>query len=224
MHRQQGSVLAEFVIVMPILVFMIFGTIQISMVWMARLMTRYAAYCAARTAIVYHPKDYTDKQQSGPVHRAACIVLAWTGMSNGESSNILIHGWGNGSIPGSIDIAKQVSVKVEDVTENSQTLPAKKAIVTFHYPLVIPYAGSLIAHFANGGKGKWDLVHYKIDNEDNKPEKSDFHGDHEIDMHSGDPGTYITLTESCIMPQPWDTNAYPRASVRDNTQVWQQGN
>ena len=223
MRGEKGSVLAEFIIVMPILVFMIFGTIQISMVWMARLMTRYAAYRAARTAIVYNPLDYKDKSNSGPVHRAACIVLAWTGMSNGSATNIAVPGWGN--IPGSIDIAQQVSVEVEEVkSENGQNkLPAVKAIVTFHYPLVVPYAGSLIAHFANDNddKGKWDLVHYKIDGE---PKKNDFNGSHEIDMHKGKPGNYITLTESCIMPQPWDTNSYPLASERDNTLVWQEGN
>ncbi len=220
MRGEKGSVLAEFIIVMPILVFMIFGTIQISMVWMARLMTRYAAYSAARTAIVYHPDDYS-KQQSGPVHRAACIVLAWTGMSNGSAANIAVPGWGN--IPGSIDIAKQVSVEVEEVkSENGQNkLPAVKAIVTFHYPLVVPYAGSLIAHFANGGEGKWDLVHYQA--KDNELLKNDFNGSHEIDMQHG-AGNYITLTESCIMPQPWDTNSYPLASERDNTLVWQEGN
>lgn len=202
MGDQKGSILAEFVIVMPILVFLIFGLVQFSMIWMARLMTHYAAYCAARTAIVYHPDDYINMKNYGPVHRAACIVLAWTGMSSGSSSHYQIHGWGN--IPGSSDIENQVSVEV--TTEKD--LPAVKATVRFLYPLLVPYAGSIIAHFANGGNGKWDQVYFAPDGE---LKKNSYTGSNS--------GNYITLTESCVMPCPWGTSSFPLAPASDRS-IW----
>ncbi|HQC52385.1 MAG TPA: pilus assembly protein, partial [Lentisphaeria bacterium] len=56
----QGTALMEFVLVMPILVFMIFCIAQLALVCMAKQLTHYAAYSAARAVIVYHPDDFSD--------------------------------------------------------------------------------------------------------------------------------------------------------------------
>ena len=53
-----GTVLMECVLVMPLLVFMIFMLIQLSLVCMARQVLHYAAYSAARATLVYHPNEY----------------------------------------------------------------------------------------------------------------------------------------------------------------------
>lgn len=199
MRDQKGSILAEFVVVMPILLLLIFGIIQFSTVWIARLMTRYAAFCAARTAIVYNPGDYEGLTNSGPVHRAACIVLAWTSMTVEGNSDYQVHGWGE--IPASRDINRQVEVSVEDLTSlaaEKNPLPAVKVTVRFHYPLWIPFAGSIIGHFANGGSGQWDLV---------------------FQPDGGFDGNCITLTESWIMPRPWNTSAFPQAPASDRS-LW----
>jgi hypothetical protein len=42
----------EFVIALPLLLMLICGSIQFAHLWLARLMTNYAAYCAARAALV----------------------------------------------------------------------------------------------------------------------------------------------------------------------------
>ena len=74
-----GTALMEFVLVMPILVFMIFCTIQLSLVCMAKQLTHYAAYSAARAVVVYHPDDFSSNgvfyTQKVVAHRAACTVL-----------------------------------------------------------------------------------------------------------------------------------------------------
>ena len=54
----RGSVLMEFVIVAPMLLLLIFGIIQFAYIFMAKQLTFYAAYSAARTALVYNIKDY----------------------------------------------------------------------------------------------------------------------------------------------------------------------
>jgi len=56
--NDRGSVLLEFIIVMPVLLLLIFGTVQFALILMAKQLTQYAAFNAARAAIVYNPKDY----------------------------------------------------------------------------------------------------------------------------------------------------------------------
>ena len=48
MQMKRGSILAETVVVMPLLLLLIFGIIQFAQVWMARQFVVYAAACAAR--------------------------------------------------------------------------------------------------------------------------------------------------------------------------------
>ena len=47
-----GSVMLEFTMALPILLLLICGSVQFAQLWMARLVTEYAAYCAARGALV----------------------------------------------------------------------------------------------------------------------------------------------------------------------------
>ena len=48
----RGTALMEFVLIMPIFCFMIFCIIQLSLVCMAKQLTHYAAYSAARRFVV----------------------------------------------------------------------------------------------------------------------------------------------------------------------------
>ena len=60
---RNGSVAMETVMILPIFVIIIFFILQISLVWGAKQMVSYAAYCGARAALVYNPADYdADKQ------------------------------------------------------------------------------------------------------------------------------------------------------------------
>ena len=203
----------EFVLVMPIFVFTIFGIIQLALVCMAKQLTHYAAYSAARAAIVYNPKDYINSNNvffmyDGVVHRAAYTALATMGhMPKVENSSknterfeyepLEVPGWGK--IPGSGYIANQVTIDTYD-SEILPDVPAVKVTVAFRYPLHIPYVGSLIAYFAGGGKadGHWDLTGMA---------PSDM--DKYLRRIEGIP--YIVLRESCLLPMPWDNRMFPRA-------------
>lgn len=50
----RGQALLETVIVMPVLVFLILGAVQLVLIAHARVMTEYAAFCAARAGIVHN--------------------------------------------------------------------------------------------------------------------------------------------------------------------------
>lgn len=217
LHNAKGSMLMEFILVMPVLVLLIFGIVQISLIWIAKLMTYYAAYSGARTAIVYNPKDYRTGNgngdfapHAGPVHRAACTVLAWIGMTSGGERYITIPGWGN--IPGSGYIKDQVSVSGEDLQE-SVNLPAVKVTVSFKFPLLIPYAGDVIGYFAHGGSSEhWDLVGFIPD------DMAERRPDSGIGFLEACQYNYIELVETCIMPRPWSTSTFPRAAKNDQTE------
>lgn len=51
-NTRQGTVMLEFVLAFPVVLVLILACIQIAHIWMARLVVHYAAYCAARAALV----------------------------------------------------------------------------------------------------------------------------------------------------------------------------
>ncbi|MBO4512782.1 MAG: pilus assembly protein [Victivallales bacterium] len=199
----RGTALMEFVLVMPIFVFMIFCIIQLSLVCMAKQLTHYAAYSAARAAIVYNPQEYSSEGKfypnKGVVHRAACTALSWLGQLPGGPDKLQIPGWG--AVPGSGYIGQQVcidSARSEILTD----VPAVKVTVAFRYPLHIPFAGNIIGYFNGGGKaeGNWDIVGMLPTD---MPEKLN---DNKIAKTP-----CFLMRETCILPMPWDNNMFPRA-------------
>ena len=183
----------EFILVMPILLFLIFGLIQFSLIWMARLMTQYAAYSAARAAIVYPAADrpsvsYDDADKDANVaFKAAKIALA---------KSWILQGWFGIEGPEHERIGDRIAVACEDVPD----IRAIKATVRFRYPLMIPYAGSIIGYMAGGGSGKWEVSGYEPQN------ASSFGGGIRV---GGFP--VIELEASYIMPYLWNTEMLPRA-------------
>ncbi len=89
---QSGQVAVETALVVPMMVFMVLGTIQLGMVHHARLMTEYAAYRAARSGIVNHG-DCNLMEKAALV--ALVPTLAPISGSNGRSDTLdnawLVH-------------------------------------------------------------------------------------------------------------------------------------
>ena len=198
-----GTALMEFVLVMPIFVFMVFCIIQLSLVCMAKQLTHYAAYSAARAAIVYHPSEYSSDgvfhTDRGVVHRAACTALSWLGQLPGGPDRLNVPGWGE--VPGSGYISQQVAIEPEN-SEILKDVPAVKVTVAFRFPLHIPFAGNIIGYFNGGGsaEGNWDLVGFLP-----KDMPSRLNGNKIADTPC------FLMRETCIMPMPWDNKMFPRA-------------
>ena len=222
-----GTALMECVLVMPLLVFMIFMLIQLSLVCMARQVLHYAAYSAARATLVYHPNEYGGMngenfvfyEKFGVAYQAACQALAWVGQVGGGDAKMWIPDWGQ--IPASGYIRDQVSIdctnsamlSAEQAGGVSQShVPAVKVTVRFHYPLQIPMAGTIIAYFAGGGDGgaNWNTIGLTPkDMEGTLSKYYAFQGSEALRNKTGLP--FITLTESYILPRLWDTISFPRA-------------
>lgn len=212
--NNHGSVLMECVLVLPLLLLLILGIAQFSHIWVAKLMTGYAAYSATRAAIVYNPADYrmpgadffADK---GPLHQAACIALAKLGYDSENVPAVDIPGWG--PVGGSGNIYHQVRISGRDLAESADLadlpedkqiqIPAIEVTVSFDFPLLVPYVGRIIGMFAAGGNElKWSLAGY-VESEPGK--------------YIADEHNTITLTQSCIMARPWSTNTFPLMAASD---------
>ena len=222
-----GTALMECALVMPLLVFLIFMLIQLSLVCMARQVVHYAAYSAARATLVYHPNDYGGMigenfvfyEKFGVAYQAACQALAWVGQVGGGDAKFSIPDWGE--IPASGYIRDQVSIdglnsamlSADQAGGVSQShVPAVKVTVKFHYPLHIPMAGTIIAFFAGGGEGgdNWNTVGLLPGNMKDVSDKYySYQGSEALRNRTGLP--FITLTESYILPRLWDTVTFPRA-------------
>ncbi len=83
--RESGQVAVEAALIMPLMVFMALGIIQLTMIQHAKLMTEYAAYQAARAGIVWNGN-------SERMHDAAVVALLPT-LGRTDSLDTLADAW-----------------------------------------------------------------------------------------------------------------------------------
>ena len=186
---RRGSVMLEAVLVLPIFIFIVFFFVQSTFVWTAHQMTLYAAYCAARAALVYNPADYAD--DGGIAKRAACEVLGWISFSHKGSAPIKIPvQTGDYVLPASDDISDQVLVRIE---EKIDELPVVTATVDFKYPLIVPLGGLFFVYDSKTSGG------YVADTKD---------GWH-----------YLHISESYTLPKPYRTETFPLMPDKDREEV-----
>ena len=198
--RRRGSILAETVLVMPLLLLLIFGIIQFAQICMARQFVVYAAACAARAMTVVQPSEQDDAAD-----KAAKLALSWLCLAeaDSESSNagVEVPGWG--LIPGSRSVDRRVTTTTfchgDDDAE-----PYVGVRVGFRFPLLIPgmAINTIIGNFA--------------DTDRNQPlaQGADFYGN--LAQASRNPivdidgWPYINFTETCILPMPYSPKNFPK--------------
>ena len=200
---RSGTVLMETVLCLPLLLMLMTGIWQFARIWEARLFTRYAAYNAARAALVYNVKDYADEvngsdvkfsQKKGAVWLAAVNTLAWMSHSSGAASRALpgvevfeFDEKRMGYYPYSAKIRDQVWIVPDKCEEKDGYV---KVTVRFDFPLIVPIYD---------GRALWG------GNSSNSP-------DLELVFDpKAEPDRYFTLTETCALPKPWSTVWYPLA-------------
>ncbi|MGN0833640.1 MAG: TadE/TadG family type IV pilus assembly protein [Kiritimatiellia bacterium] len=177
---RRGTVLMETLLTLPLLAALAFAIVQFSLVWYAQLMTHYAAFNAARAALVYNPSEYRTnvngvvvfKTSSGPCWQAAVRTLAPVSFSPaGGSSKLTAGGWffpdadGNPThlLPYASHIGAQVRLLAHDTDASygedgdTQSLACEegggyvKVCVEFDFPLVVPVIGKMLAYFQHVG-------------------------------------------------------------------------
>lgn len=184
-----GTVLMESVLVLPLLLFLITGIFQMGRFWQARLFTQYAAYNAARAALVYNPREYKNgtafKERDGVAWLAALATLAWVadGDPGVSGENYQMPGWG--VVPRSADLARRVRIVPEACREENGWV---QVTVEYDYPTVFAVYDPAV--------GRKELRSgEETDNADRVADASRF--------------PHFTFREKCLLPKPWSTERFP---------------
>jgi len=228
-HR--GTVLMECVLVLPLLTALIFAVVQFSLIWYAQIMTHYAAYNAARAALVYHPGEYrgTNSQgqveffrTKGPCWEAACRTLAWVSSSPAWDATSLgtagsalgVSGWWAteggkyAPIPNSSHIENQVRIigREDDNALSDETWdpPVVKVCVEFDFPLHVPVIGRMLAYFhaSTQASANWEPTGWRPEADKMSVADAARHKTMQTD--------YLPLRSVVLLPKPWKTVRYAR--------------
>lgn len=184
----------ETVLILPWFLLVLFGVVQFSFLWVGKLMTEYAAFCAARAALVYPNADiFTDEAViaeaaeggdcfgvSGPgkaPYQAARQILAWVSFSSNrpQTDPVEVPGWGRVKASGAVD--RQLRVRVERLEARPDAPGSVTAAVTFYFPLFVPVVSTLVPAM--------------ISQEPDAPKRS------------------VAVRARCTLPQPWSTVLWP---------------
>jgi len=130
MRNECGSILMETVIVLPLLVALIFGALQMAHIHTARQVVSYAAYAAVRATL---PVEAGKEKQAA--EKAARRVLCWlVAVPDGMRSGVLMPD----------PDAKAVKDRVLEF-ELKQNGYDREVELKFAFPLVMPLAAQIIA-------------------------------------------------------------------------------
>ena len=130
-RSEGGQAIAEFAVVFPILLLLVLGIIQFSLMYVARGVVEYAAYAAARAELVNEDPE-----------RAAefvCSSIAGPSYDHTLGQPITVPGWGE--LPRSQSSSIKTTVDVLDAADNGSGEVTVE--VTHQYELVIPAASML---------------------------------------------------------------------------------
>ena len=196
----------EAVLCLPLLLFLVTGIVQFARIWEARLLVQYAAYNAARAALVYNPADYGYVSEpgrflfhprQGPVWQAAVNTLAWRSATENGSDNLLFPGFaGANAVPNSSAIWWQTTVHMGRSWESNGMVCVT---INFQLPLLFSiFDPSLLTPTERAVEGE--------------------DGEKDPLTSLNDFATF-SLTESCILPKPWSTDLYPRLSLEEGQAV-----
>lgn len=195
---RSGTVLMEAVLCLPLLLLLVTGVVQFARIWEARLFTQYAAYNAARAALVYNPADYGDSsvpgrfvffEQGGPVWQAAVNTLAWKSSSGNSSDCLLFPGFApKDRVPNSASVWGETKIFPARSWESNGMVCVT---VNFQYPLL----------FSVFDPARLGASRETADEGNPLSALNDF--------------ATFSLTESCILPKPWSTEHYPRLSRQE---------
>lgn len=190
-RRNAGTVLMEAVLCLPLLLLLVTGIVQFARIWETRLFVQYAAYNAARAALVYNPFEYADssghfRERRGPVFQAAVNTLAWkSATENSAAANVWFPGFAPGSrAPDSGNVWHQVHVSPVASWESNGLVCVS---VRFDMPLLFKVFDP-----------SWMFPAIRAGEE----------ADPLAGLDSDATGLF-PIAEACILPKPWSTSLYP---------------
>ncbi|RME05120.1 MAG: hypothetical protein D6805_00685 [Planctomycetota bacterium] len=179
MRREDGQAMVEFVLVFPVQLLFTLGIIQICLLFIGKQITEYAAFCAARAALVGE-----DAKKAAVL---ACSTVAFSRRSGGGGGPQLA-GWGRLAGYGNAERKTQVYI----TTSSVGSLLGRgevRASVRHDFELVIPVIGEVLANpylnflwITTPRSENWDVSRVG-------------------DRYGGAP--HVSLWGYCALPKPW---------------------
>lgn len=172
----------EFVLAFPLMLTLMLACMQFAHLWLAKQVVHYAAFAAARSALVCEPSEYQKAAQ-----QAAEQVCAWVsvGKTAGEADK-RIPGWG--AIPGSGGVSRKTRAHVEMVGRWNV-----RATVEHDFALVFPLVGPIIGWGVNPWQPGQEYAEQHADATGNI-------GDAEMVRFP-----HVRFTETVVLPKPYVT-------------------
>jgi len=124
--------MVEYALMIPFLLFLTFGILQMAMVFVADAVMEYAAYSAARAELVRDINHHGDDNLNTDPQTAASLVCSLISFGqSGGGAPVHLSGWG--TLPGSAYAFDNTQVNIVDVDDFTFD-----AVVTFNYELLFP--------------------------------------------------------------------------------------
>ena len=235
--RRYGSMLLETVLVMPLLMMLIFGVIQFALIWTAKQMTAYAAFCATRAIMVVPDKDGENGNEKEYAAKcAAKVALSWFALAddpNEYGRRVQIPGWGAVFGSGSLDarLLRADGNNGVEVRKNGENQPVAAVRVSFRFPLMIPgmAVNKVIGNLSDRNKeAKTIQEQERVENYVSNDIYDDLYfaaGRGRFNNPKFERGgrdsingwPYITLTETCVLPMPYSTAKFPTKGFKGTT-------
>lgn len=232
---KRGSMLMEFVLVMPILFMLIMLIIQFAQIMVVRQFVAYAAFCSTRSMLCSNPTEWDPQKPKKQRcdHQAARRVLAWVNIF-GTPETAYLRSWDE-------DYLSISAGGFSDVTDEPIAFTTTIYGSKYTHDVLVPGWGQIpesnsvdrrldVTPGISPGKCAWSTVKYNFpllvpvagqmigffmhhSADESKYMKSkglppgwlDDLPDDE--MLDGVP--YITLTETCVLPLPYSTARLP---------------
>lgn len=235
---KKGSMLMEFVLVMPILFMLIMLIIQFAQIMVARQFVAYAAFCSTRSMLCSNPSEWhpllNPDKRDRCTHQAARRVLAWVNIF-GDPATADRRSWDE-------DYLYVSAGKFSDVADEPISF-----VTTFYgskdtQDVLVPGWGQIpesnsvdkrleVTPGISQGRCAWSTVKYDFpllipvagqmisflaqhSAEESQYMKSKalmpgWTGEQELFDEDPDEVPYITLTETCVLPLPYSTARLP---------------
>ncbi len=127
-RSESGQAVAEFAIAFPVLLMLVLGIVQISLMFVARTVVEYATFAAARAELVHE-----DPQRAAEM---ICSSISGPTYTRGTGHTITVPGWG--VLPRSESASIKTSASVIDPLDDGNGVVTVE--VTHLYELVVPVA------------------------------------------------------------------------------------
>ncbi len=143
MKHEKGQAVVEYAIMFPILLMFTLGIIQLSLLFVARHVVEYAAFCAARAMLVEDDPEIAQGNAERAAH-IVCSAIAGRSGVQASSNPIEIPGWG--VLPRYA--ASERKTRVERVgSREPDVITPETAIcveVTHEFELIVPVVNSIV--------------------------------------------------------------------------------